>query len=499
MGKYSKLKRSSFSGTGRALPVGKTGRKGYDSESVLRDILHFAEGKAAERTGREISMLKKSIAVLASCLVLGTAVPVWAADVPVRTVTRTEKSVTVECPEVTGGRASATEKINRALSSQVASFVSEAATLGGGKVHYDVHRADEDTISLTVVMTPVMGVEETQGMTFDRRTGDLRPLSYYYNTDELKKRSENGLQYLYDIDASKSSELPDTYYIDEDKSVIGLYHAGSVLDKSEGEIEVNLSAADLDETAATPAESTPAAAPAAEPVRTAVKETAPAKEPEKAASEPVKAAAETETKKESAAPAPAEKPAAAPAPAPAPAEKPAAAATPAPAPAPAETPAAPAQEETIPNYTGSAPKGTVIGTEVRMRSGAGTDQGIIGYFENGEVVGVLSSDVATGYKWYQVVRGDGTEGWIAADYLNVEEGARVRADAILENRKGRISATEVRMRSDPSLNGDIIGYFDKDEVVTILDAAEGEGMQWIKVRREDGEVGWVAAAYCSQE
>ncbi len=444
-------------------------------------------------------MLKKSIAVLASCLVLGTAVPVWAADVPVRTVTRTEKSVTVECPEVTGGRASATEKINRALSSQVASFVSEAATLGGGKVHYDVHRADEDTISLTVVMTPVMGVEETQGMTFDRRTGDLRPLSYYYNTDELKKRSENGLQYLYDIDASKSSELPDTYYIDEDKSVIGLYHAGSVLDKSEGEIEVNLSAADLDETAATPAESTPAAAPAAEPVRTAVKETAPAKEPEKAASEPVKAAAETETKKESAAPAPAEKPAAAPAPAPAPAEKPAAAATPAPAPAPAETPAAPAQEETIPNYTGSAPKGTVIGTEVRMRSGAGTDQGIIGYFENGEVVGVLSSDVATGYKWYQVVRGDGTEGWIAADYLNVEEGARVRADAILENRKGRISATEVRMRSDPSLNGDIIGYFDKDEVVTILDAAEGEGMQWIKVRREDGEVGWVAAAYCSQE
>ena len=444
-------------------------------------------------------MLKKSIAVLASCLVLGTAVPVWAADVPVRTVTRTEKSVTVECPEVTGGRVSATEKINRALSSQVASFVSEAATLGGGKVHYDVHRADEDTISLTVVMTPVMGVEETQGMTFDRRTGDLRPLSYYYNTDELKKRSENGLQYLYDIDASKSSELPDTYYIDEDKSVIGLYHAGSVLDKSEGEIEVNLSAADLDETAATPAESTPAAAPAAEPVRTAVKETAPAKEPEKAASEPVKAAAETETKKESAAPAPAEKPAAAPAPAPAPAEKPAAAATPAPAPAPAETPAAPAQEETIPNYTGSAPKGTVIGTEVRMRSGAGTDQGIIGYFENGEVVGVLSSDVATGYKWYQVVRGDGTEGWIAADYLNVEEGARVRADAILETRKGRISATEVRMRSDASLNGDIIGYFDKDEVVTILDAAEGEGMQWIKVRREDGEVGWVAAAYCSQE
>ena len=103
-------------------------------------------------------MLKKTMAILMSCAFLGTSVPAWAAvsavSAPVRTVTRTEQSVTVECPVVTGGTKAATDKINSALSSKVASFVSEASTLGGGKVHYDVHRANDNVISLTLVMTP---------------------------------------------------------------------------------------------------------------------------------------------------------------------------------------------------------------------------------------------------------------------------------------------------------------------------------------------------------
>lgn len=195
-------------------------------------------------------MLKKTCAVLMSCLVLGaTTVPVWTAEagVSVKTLSRTENKVTVECPQVSGGSRSADDKINRALSSQVASFVSEASTLGGGKVHYDVHRSDEDLVSFTLVMTPNMGVEESVGMTFDRKTGELRPLSYYYTKDQLAGLAQNGLQYLYDVDPAKLQTLPDTYYVDRDGSLIGVYHAGAVLDKSEGEIEINLSAASMDE------------------------------------------------------------------------------------------------------------------------------------------------------------------------------------------------------------------------------------------------------------
>ncbi len=40
-------------------------------------------------------------------------------------------------------------------------------------------------------------------MTFDRKSGQLRPLSYYYTDDQLHVLAENGLKYLYDVDPSR--------------------------------------------------------------------------------------------------------------------------------------------------------------------------------------------------------------------------------------------------------------------------------------------------------
>lgn len=410
-------------------------------------------------------MLKKTMAILMSCAFLGTSVPAWAAvSAPVRTVTRTEQSVTVECPEVTGGTKAATDKINSALSSKVASFVSEASTLGGGKVHYDVHRANDNVISLTLVMTPEMGVEETQGMTFDRKTGELRPLSYYYSGTDLENRTQSGLQYLYDVDPAKAKALPDTYYVDDDGSIIGLYHAGSILDKSEGEVEVNLSASEI------PPDTVSAPAPKKE---TPAPEAASSKTDEAAAADP-------SAQKEPAAETPSEPKAASQA-----ADVEAAPS----APPVKETPAQPAVQ---------GKPGHVQGTEVRMRRGPGLDQDIIGVFDDGEVLSVLKSDVASGMKWYEVTRASGATGWIAADYCVVADEYDVPSEAVQNGRKGVITGTEVRMRGDASLNGDVLGYFEQGETVTILDAADGGGMNWLRVRRENGETGWVAAAYCKE-
>ena len=64
--------------------------------------------------------------------------------------------------------------------------------------------------------------------------------------------------------------------------------------------------------------------------------------------------------------------------------------------------------------------------------------------------------------------------------------------ARLEDRKGRITGTEVRMRSDPNQNGDVLDYFTKGEIVTILDAADGGGLHWTKVQREtETSAGWL--------
>ena len=146
----------------------------------------------------------------------------------------------------------------------------------------------------------------------------------------------------------------------------------------------------------------------------------------------------------------------------------------------------------------AAAAGTIIGTEVRMRKGAGTDTEILGYFEDGEKVEVLKSNVNEGRKWYEVSRKDGTLGWVAGEYCRVQEGALIPSETRLQDRKGRITGTEVRMRSDPSQNGDVLDYFAKGEIVTILDAAGGGGIHWTKVERENGDIGWVASDYCQE-
>lgn len=503
---------------------------------------------------------KKICAGVMTALVLGTySVPVWAADpasVEVKTVTRTEKKVDVECPEVVGGSKKATEKINNTLSRQVASLVSEASTLGGGSVHYDVHKADEDLISLTLVMTPNMGMEETQGMTFNRKTGALKPLSDYYAGNVLAQRAKEGLSYLYDVPEEKQNVLPDTYYVDTDGSVIGLYHAGAVLDKNEGEIEINLSATGLDNgvvagpteenqnTAETVATTTPAthkkesAAPKAE---TKQKQAEPVKETtirkEKATEKterPEKKEAPAETKTAAAAE---NKPTETNATTSAPhqtmkekiavlqAEKAAREqaegearlkqleanqiaqtkkreAEEAARRAEAERQAELARQQEAArqaaaqgtNRSTGTTTGTITGSGVRMRAAAGLNGEVTGTFTQGERVQVLYGRNASGMKWYEVQRADGTKGWVAAAYcaLNGTEGSYSATTGQL----GTITGTEVRMRAAAGLQGNVIGAFAQNETVVLIGETSADGMNWLKVRRSDGTEGWVAAEYC---
>ena len=375
--------------------------------------------------GRKKNM-RKIFSLLCCLVLLGAQSMVWAADnvSDVRTIGKTEKKVIVEYPFIIKGSKSVNEKINSEIGKTVDSLVGEANTLCGGKVHYDMHRAAPELISMSIIMTPKQGVEETVGLTFDRTTGDKRPLSYYYNKDELLRRASDGLRYLYDVAPAKANVAPDTYYVDDDSNVIGIYHAGAVLDKSEGEIEVDLSAA---------ATVTPVAASI--PVDTA----------------------------------------------------PLADATP----VPDTTSANAVATETI-------GQGTITGTEVRMRDGAGTASAILGYFTKGEVVQVLKSDMVNGSKWYNVRRTDGTSGWVAADYCGYGSDAKSDTE-VSADKQGKIVGTDVRMRSEPSLDAEVMAYFTNGETVTILDTATGSALTWTKVKRSGGTIGWVSSTYCQEQ
>lgn len=58
--------------------------------------------------------------------------------------------------------------------------------------------------------------------------------------------------------------------------------------------------------------------------------------------------------------------------------------------------------------------GIITGTEVRIRSGTGTNTDILGYFEKGEQVTILEVQE----KWSKVQRSNGQIGWVSNDFCD---------------------------------------------------------------------------------
>ena len=102
---------------------------------------------------------------------------------------------------------------------------------------------------------------------------------------------------------------------------------------------------------------------------------------------------------------------------------------------------------------------------------------------------------------------DGLQGWVhnyeiatVKDSYGLKEGdfasdgeprANNSKDVTIN---AQISGTEVRMRSGPSLNDEILDYFYKGEAVYIIEEVPG----WYRVRRHGGLIGWVSADFCKK-
>src|SRR4051794_33775741 len=60
---------------------------------------------------------------------------------------------------------------------------------------------------------------------------------------------------------------------------------------------------------------------------------------------------------------------------------------------------------------------------------------------------------------------------------------------------GRVNASMLNVRSEPSLQGEVVGHARRGERVTIL----GESGEWIRVRTGGGEVGWVSSQHVARD
>lgn len=95
--------------------------------------------------------------------------------------------------------------------------------------------------------------------------------------------------------------------------------------------------------------------------------------------------------------------------------------------------------------------------------------------------------IVTGTKgdWYDVIY-DGTQGFVHSDYVDYA----LTMDGKYGT-KGTVSGMSVRLRTEPSLSSQVLGYYNTGARFNVL----GISGEWVKVSAEAGLVGYVHSSY----
>ena len=119
----------------------------------------------------------------------------------------------------------------------------------------------------------------------------------------------------------------------------------------------------------------------------------------------------------------------------------------------------------------------VTATALRLRSGPGTNNSIIGMLYKNNIV---TGDETVG-DWVQVTTDGNKTGWSHKGYLELTEELPPPANA---QEKYRVDATSLNLRQGPGTNYMEIGYLKKDELVEGL-AISPDG-EWVQVQMRTG-------------
>lgn len=145
--------------------------------------------------------------------------------------------------------------------------------------------------------------------------------------------------------------------------------------------------------------------------------------------------------------------------------------------------------------------GTITGNGVRVRTGPGTNYGILTALNTGDVVTVLSTANSA---WVQVRTAGGVTGYVSSTYITVHtnsnpgdggNGDQPSTDPngnLSAGDSARVTATDgLRLRESP-VNGETIQLMSYGSVVTVVDVSQDP---WLQVRTADGTTGYAHSDY----
>lgn len=144
----------------------------------------------------------------------------------------------------------------------------------------------------------------------------------------------------------------------------------------------------------------------------------------------------------------------------------------------------------------------VANTSVNLRNGPGTNgTSIITTLISGQSLTIIEKDVynnLNGYNWIRVKLSNGTQGYIASQYITeVNSGNNPNykiATIVCED------GSSVRIRSGATTNGSTVTTLKKGATVTVIqeNVAQANGYTWDKIVTSDGLEGYVANKYLNK-
>lgn len=141
--------------------------------------------------------------------------------------------------------------------------------------------------------------------------------------------------------------------------------------------------------------------------------------------------------------------------------------------------------------SGNTPSQPVTGTVnvndfLRIRSGAGTNYTVVGYYYKNNKVTITEQKTVGGTKW-----GRTDKGWISLDYV-ILDGQTGNNSSASESTgvAGVVTGTGLRIRSGAGTNNRIVGSLTIGDKVTILETTTVSGTKWGRI-----EKGWICMDY----
>lgn len=128
--------------------------------------------------------------------------------------------------------------------------------------------------------------------------------------------------------------------------------------------------------------------------------------------------------------------------------------------------------------------GTVVNTnDLRIRSGAGTNNSVLGYLTSGTRVEIYEKAAVGGMVWGRI-----NKGWISLDYVKLDSAASSSPTVI--DTGTVINTNSLRIRGAAGTNNSVLGYLTMGTKVSIYEKMTVGSMIWGRI-----DQGWISLDY----